>query len=70
MKYAAYALLALLYVVHTDIWLWNDPSLIFGLPVGLAFHIGFIVATSLVLWLAVTHAWPAGLDAEGEDERS
>ena len=56
--------LVVLYLLHNDLWLWNDPRLVFGLPVGLVYHIGFAVATSVVLTLLVIHAWPDHLDRE------
>ena len=57
-----YAALVVLYLLHNDLWLWNDASLVLGLPAGLAYHIGFAVVTSVVLTLLVIHAWPDHLD--------
>jgi hypothetical protein len=59
-----YAALVALYLLHNDLWLWNDPSLVFGLPVGLMYHVGFALATSVVLTLLVIYAWPDHLDRE------
>ena len=59
-----YAALVVLYLLHNDLWLWNDASLVFGLPAGLAYHVGFAIATSIVLTLLVIHAWPEHLDRE------
>ena len=53
-----YAALAALYLLHNDLWLWNDPRLLLGLPVGLLYHLGFCVAASAVLALLVTRVWP------------
>jgi hypothetical protein len=64
-----YAALVVLYLLHNDLWLWNDASLVLGLPAGLAYHIGFAVATSIVLALLVIHAWPAHLDLEALEAR-
>jgi hypothetical protein len=52
---------ALLYVLHQDVWFWRDARpLVFGfLPIGLFYHAAFTVATSGVLWLLVTLAWPS-----------
>lgn len=61
-----YAALVVLYLLHNDIWLWDDASLVFGLPAGLAYHIGFSIVTSIVLILLVIQAWPEHLDREGE----
>ena len=53
-----YAALAALYLLHNDVWLWNDSRLWLGLPAGLVYHIGFCVAVSAVLGLMVVYAWP------------
>ena len=59
---------AVLYVLHQDIWFWRTARpLVFGfLPIGLAYHAAFSVAAALVLWLLVTHAWPAHLEDEAD----
>ncbi len=63
-KLLLYLALVALYMLHNDLWLWHDPRLVLGLPAGLAYHIGFCVATSVVLTLLVIHAWPDHLDRE------
>jgi Protein of unknown function (DUF3311) len=64
-----YAALAALYLLHNDLWLWNDPALVFGLPVGLVYHIGFCVAASVVLTLLVIYAWPDDLEVPDAEMR-
>jgi hypothetical protein len=61
------ALLPVLYLLHNDLWLWNDATLIAGLPVGLVYHIGFCFAASLTLYLLVTRAWPTHLEVLDAD---
>ena len=56
-----YAALAALYLLHNDLWLWNDSRLWLGLPAGLVYHIGFCVAASAVLGLMVVYVWPPGV---------
>jgi hypothetical protein len=67
-KLLLYFALVALYLLHNDLWLWNDPRLVFGLPAGLAYHVGFCVVTSVVLALLVIHAWPDHLDEAGTPE--
>jgi len=57
-----YAALLVLYLLHNDLWLWHDATLVFGLPVGLVYHIGFAIATAIVLTLLVLNAWPDHLE--------
>ena len=61
-KYPLYAALLVLYLLHNDLWLWDDATLVFGLPVGLVYHVGFSIATGIVLTLLVLKAWPDHLD--------
>lgn len=61
-RWPLYAALAVLYLLHNDLWLWDDPTLVFGLPVGLVYHAGFSIAASIVLTLLVLKAWPDHLE--------
>lgn len=67
-KWPLYAALSVLYLLHNDLWLWYDATLVFGLPVGLVYHVGFAVATGVVLTLLVLKAWPDHLDHEAGGE--
>jgi hypothetical protein len=62
----ATTLIAALYLLHQDFWFWRQARpLVFGfLPIGLAYHAAFTLATSLVLAGLVKLLWPAALDTE------
>ena len=63
-----YAFAFALFVLHQDWWLWDDPSIVLGfLPVGLAYHVAYSLASGLLWFLAVRYAWPRDL-AAFEDE--
>ncbi len=64
-----YAGLFLLFVLHNDLWLWDDPRRVLGLPVGLTYHVGFCLVTAVLLWVLVRRAWPEGLQDADEKER-
>ena len=61
---ALYFVLIALYLLHNDLWLWNNPRLLVGIPVGLAYHVGFCVAASLLMLALVRYAWPRHLATE------
>ena len=63
-----YAVLALLLILHNDLWLWDDPSLVLGLPVGLVYHIAFAIAASILMFLLVRFAWPSWLEVQEDEE--
>ena len=63
-----FVLLGILYLLHNDLWLWDDGRLVAGLPAGLVYHVGFCAAAAVMLYLLVTRAWPAHLDRQGEDQ--
>jgi hypothetical protein len=52
------------YVLHSDLWLWDDPSRRHGLPVGLTYHVVYCLLVAALLALLVRFAWPSDLDAE------
>ena len=57
-----YILAVLLFALHQDWWLWDDPSLVLGfLPAGLAYHVAYSLASALLWFLAVRFAWPDDL---------
>jgi hypothetical protein len=55
---AVAALLAALFVLHQDTWLWRDARVVLGLPAGLAYHVAYCLAAAGALLLAVRWAWP------------
>ena len=65
-RWMAFAVVALLYVLHQDFWFWRvSRPLVFGfLPIGLFYHAAFTVVSSAALWLLVTYAWPTEIRDE------
>ena len=49
MRLILYILLLVLYALHNDLWLWDDGSLVLGLPAGFLYHIGYCVAAAGLL---------------------
>ena len=58
--------IAMVYLLHQDLWFWRDARpLVFGfLPVGLAYHAAFCLASALLMWMLTKLAWPAHLDTD------
>ena len=65
---AVYIILLIVYAFHNDLWLWSDSSLVFGLPVGLAYHVAYSLFATVLMYGIVRYAWPAHLDAEDAGE--
>jgi len=61
-----WAVLLLLFVLHNDLWLWNEPGPWLGLPAGLTYHILYCLVVTVALTLMVRFAWPAVPGAEGQ----
>lgn len=57
-------LVFVLYVLHQDFWWWRTATpLVFGaLPIGLAYHVAYVLVTAGLLAYLVNRAWPAHLD--------
>ncbi|MEM9700934.1 MAG: DUF3311 domain-containing protein [Planctomycetota bacterium] len=67
MKILVWSLIALLVVLHQDVWFWDSDDLIFGfMPITLLYHAGISVAASGLWLLAVNVAWPADEDLMDE----
>ena len=62
------AAIVAMYALHQDVWFWRTARpLAFGfLPVGLAYHALYCLASAALLWLLTRCAWPEHLD---EDRR-
>lgn len=64
---AAATIVAVLFTLHQDLWLWRVARpLVFGVvPVGLFYHAAFTVVTALALLWLVRLVWPSHLDSSG-----
>ena len=51
-------LVAILIIFHQDFWNWENDSIVYGLPIGLTYHIGLSLAAAAVWWIACLVAWP------------
>ena len=51
------------YLLHNDLWFWDDPRLVLGLPVGLLYHVLYCVGASVFLLLLTKYAWPENLES-------
>jgi hypothetical protein len=63
MKWLLAALVAAVYIVHQDTWLWHDKTLVFGfLPAGLAYHACYCVLAAITMAILVGYGWPRHLE--------
>ena len=67
-RWILYIALVVLFLLHNDFWLWNNPDWVLGFPVGLLYHIGFCVAAATLMALMVNHVLPHYLEDEDIDE--
>ena len=65
-QWLAFGLIAAMYVLHNDWWLWSDRTIVAGLPVGLGYHVLYMIVSAGVLAVVVRLAWPTHLDSEGD----
>lgn len=56
-------LIVVLAVARHDLWWWDDPTRVLGVPIGLAYHVAFCFAVAAVM------AWFLRLDPGEFDER-
>ena len=48
-KWILYCLLVLLFLLHNDFWFWKTPQLVWGVPIGLLYHIGFCLVAAVLM---------------------
>lgn len=65
MKYVVWGLVALLVILHQDVWLWENDSLVFGfMPITLLYHACISIGAGITWFLATKFAWPSILEEE------
>jgi len=69
-RWAVYATLLVVYLLHNDLWLWDDPSMVLGLPVGLTYQAGYCLLAAATMFLLVRFAWPEELETLADVEPS
>ncbi|MGH7490886.1 MAG: DUF3311 domain-containing protein [bacterium] len=69
-SWSLYLGLFALYLLHNDLWFWDDSSLVFGLPIGLLYHFGFCAGASVMMFLLAKYAWPHHLEVETEKDHA
>ena len=62
-----YITLVVLFLLHNDFWLWDNPKVVLGLPIGLLYHIGFCAVAAILMTLIINYAWPSHLQDEDTD---
>lgn len=58
------ALLPALFILHLNYWMWDEASVVLGMPVNLLYHVVLSLSVSLVMWWVVRRAWPPYLDED------
>lgn len=65
-RYLFYGLLLIFYLLHNDEWLREEGRLLFGLPAGLTYHIGYCLISAVLLAVLVIRFWPSERDSRGD----
>ena len=57
---------AIFYALHQDFWFWREARpLVFGfLPVGLFYHVMYVLGAAALFWILTARYWPGHLDRE------
>lgn len=64
-----YTAVLLFYLLHNDVWFWQNPQLVLGLPISLLYHVLYCLTSAGVMVLLVKYVWPTELESDGEDAR-
>ncbi len=55
--------IGLFYLLHNDLWLWHEPRLVLGLPVGLVYHVAYCLVAAALLGLLLVLDRPSARPA-------
>ena len=58
------------FVLHQDLWFWNDARIVLGLPVGLLYHLLYCFGVSGLMFVLVRFYWPKEASSGGRDEET
>ena len=61
------SVLLVLLILFFNIWMWDNDTLVLGVPINLLYHIGLCVLTTLCMLVIVRLAWPHHLDMENRE---
>lgn len=65
MKKVVWGLVALLVILHQDIWFWENDTLVAGfMPITLLYHACISLAAGFTWFLATKFAWPEELKVD------
>lgn len=71
MKTVVWGLVVLLVILHHDVWLWDNKTLVAGfMPITLLYHACISVGAGFTWFLATRFAWPTDLDSEATGQES
>ena len=71
MKNIVWGMVVLLIILHHDLWLWDDTTLVGGfMPLPLLYHACISLAAGFTWFLAIHFAWPADLDSDEISQES
>ena len=56
--------IGIFYLLHNDLWLWRDARLVWGLPVGLVYHLAYCLAAAALMGLLLLIDPPAARSPE------
>ena len=66
-KNILYLVILIVYILHNDLWFWNNPTIIMGIPVGLFYHLIYCFIASILLFLLIKFAWPKIVEEVDQD---
>jgi hypothetical protein len=71
MKTAVWGMVMLLIILHQDMWLWDNTTLVGGfMPITLLYHAGISLAAGVTWFLATRFAWPTDLASEDSSQET
>ena len=65
-RWPIFLALLVAFLLHQDLWFWNDSRIVLGLPVGLLYHVLYCLGVSVMMAVLLRFYWPEPGAAESD----
>ena len=66
-RWPLFLALVLAFLLHQDLWFWNDSRIVLGLPIGLLYHLIYCLGISVMMALLLRFYWPEQGSGESDE---
>ncbi len=66
-RWPVFLALLVAFLLHQDLWFWNDSRIVLGLPIGLLYHLVYCFGISAMMAVLLRFHWPEQEPADSDE---